>query len=87
MKLTATIASLAIAAALPLQIEDQEVGTTLAECRPICKALFPGLDGLSSEARQQCIIDCLDGGTGGGQQPPPPLKSPPQCTKPADTFC
>lgn len=77
MRVIAAIASLATMAYLPIyQASAQGIDPSLETCPPLCRALFPGQDGLSLQARQDCIIDCLEGGTGGGQTPPPPPPKP-----------
>jgi len=82
------ISSLALSFAAPVSIlSAQAVDGTYETCKPFCKALYPNNDGGSLQARNRCIIDCLQGGTDGGQNPPAPPPYPPQCTKPADTFC
>jgi hypothetical protein len=87
MKLTFVISSLALALATPVSLVNaQGTDGTIETCKPFCKALFPGNDGGSLEARQRCIIDCLQGGTDGGQTPPPP-PPPPGCTVPATGTC
>lgn len=50
------------------------------DCIQWCKDNVP-----MGEARINCKIDCLEGGSGGGQTPPP--VPPGQCTTPATGWC
>ena len=79
-KLHVCASALVLVGAPLVSVSAQDRTPEEEECFQYCIATYP-----QGQARIQCKIDCLEGGSGGGQTPPPP--PPGQCTTPATGWC